>query len=204
MLLYFWWIFMGKYYAIKANDKKLIVNTWDEAKLIIKDLKSPKYKSFSTIEEAEAFLSGIEIVNDENISGVVAYIDGSFDLNTKAYSFGGVLLIDGKEYRFKKKYEEDEYSSLRNVAGEIKGAGYIINYCINHGIKELHLFYDYLGIEKWYNKTWKAKSTIAIEYVNFVDTVKDKIKVIFHKVKSHTNNYYNDMADMLAKEALGI
>ena len=83
---------MGKYYAIKSDDKKLIVNTWDEAKLIIKDLKSPKYKSFSTIEEAEAFLSGIEIVNDENISGVVAYIDGGYTLKTYRNKNGKVWL----------------------------------------------------------------------------------------------------------------
>ena len=36
------------------------------------------------------------------------------------------------------------------------------------------------------------------------DRVKDKIHVVFHKVKSHTNNYYNDYADRLAKDALGI
>ena len=32
----------------------------------------------------------------------------------------------------------DEYSELRNVAGEIRGAGYIINYAINLGLKKLH------------------------------------------------------------------
>ena len=38
----------------------------------------------------------------------------------------------------------------------------------------------------------------------FRDNVKDKIEVIFHKVKGHSNNHYNDLADKLAKEALGI
>ena len=133
-----------------------------------------------------------------------AYIDGSFDEKTNSYSFGGVLIIDDKDYTFKKKYTEDDYSSLRNVAGEIKGAGFIINYCIQKGIKELHIFYDYLGIEKWYKGEWKAKSSIAIEYQKFAILAKEKINVVFHKVKSHTNNHYNEMADKLAKEALGL
>ena len=51
---------------------------------------------------------------------------------------------------------------------------------------------------------WKANSEIAIKYVEFADKIRNKIKITFHKVKSHTNDHYNDMADSLAKRALGI
>ena len=192
---------MKKYYAIKGNDYSNIVESWDLCKEIIKDIKNPKYKSFQTKEEAEAFING-ETLKLKNDYKYVAYIDGSFDSNTNKYSFGCILIIDGVEYKFKRGYEPDEYSSLRNVAGEIKGAGFVINYAINHNIDELHIYYDYVGIENWYNFTWKAKSTIAIKYQEFAMEAKNKIKVIFHKVKSHTNDYYNEMVDKLAKEAL--
>ena len=43
-----------------------------------------------------------------------------------------------------------------------------------------------------------------MKYVEFVKDIKDKIKVNFIKVKSHSNNKYNDLADELAKKALGI
>jgi len=191
-----------KYYAVMDEDNKLIYDSWDKVVEMLPKLKKPKYKSFSTKEEAEAFLAGA--IHKEEYLGPTAYIDGSYDLKTEAYSFGGVLLIDNNVYQFKKKYDKDEYSSMRNVAGEIKGAGYVINYAVNRGIKELHIYFDYLGIEKWYTGEWKAKSPIALEYVKFVSNIKDKINVYFHKVKSHTNNHYNDMADMLAKEALGL
>ena len=194
---------MKKYYAIKSDDYKNIVESWDEAKEIIKDLKAPKYKSFTTFEEANAFLNGEELKQKDNYK-YMAYTDGSFDEITNKYSFGCVLLMDGVEYTFKKGYEPDEFSSLRNVAGEIKGAGFIINYAINHNIDELHLYYDYIGIEKWYVGEWKAKSTIAIKYQEFAKEAKNKINVVFHKVKSHTNDYYNEKVDKLAKEALGI
>ncbi|MBQ9900692.1 MAG: ribonuclease H family protein [Acholeplasmatales bacterium] len=192
---------MKKYYAIKSDDYKNVVESWDECKEIIKDLKAPKYKSFQTIEEANAFLNDKELKLKDNYK-YMAYTDGSFDSSTNKYSFGCVLLMNGIEYTFKKGYEPDEFSSLRNVAGEIKGAGFIINYAINHNIDELHLYYDYIGIEKWYVGEWKAKSTIAIKYQEFAKEAKKKINVVFHKVKSHANDYYNEKVDKLAKEAL--
>lgn len=191
-----------KYYAIKDDVNHEIVDSWDLCKEHLKNYTKPQYKSFKTKEEAEAFIN--DEILDDNITAPKAYIDGSFDSKTNAYSFGGVLIIDGKEYPYKKKFEPDEYSSLRNVAGEIQGAGFIIAYAVKKGIKELHIFYDYLGIEKWFTHEWKANSKIAIDYQLLAERVKDRIKVYFHKVKSHTNNHYNDYADKLAKEALGL
>jgi ribonuclease HI len=191
-----------KYYAIKDDGNHEIVDSWDLCKEHLKNYTKPQYKSFKSLEEAEAFIN--DEILDDNITAPKAYIDGSFDSKTNAYSFGGVLIIDGKEYPYKKKFEPDEYSSLRNVAGEIQGAGFIIAYAVKKGIKELHIFYDYLGIEKWFTHEWKANSKIAIDYQLLAERVKDRIKVYFHKVKSHTNNHYNDYADKLAKEALGL
>ena len=191
-----------KYYAIKDDVSHEIVDSWDLCKEHLKNYTKPQYKSFKSLEEAEAFIN--DEILDDNITAPKAYIDGSFDSKTNAYSFGGVLIIDGKEYPYKKKFEPDEYSSLRNVAGEIQGAGFIIAYAVKKGIKELHIFYDYLGIEKWFTHEWKANSKIAIDYQLLAERVKDRIKVYFHKVKSHTNNHYNDYADKLAKEALGL
>jgi len=189
-----------KYYALLDENNKLIYENWDEAKEALKKLKAPKYKSFKTKEEALAFLEGKEMEIDYSIP--TAYIDGSFDSKTLDYSFGGCLFLNGELMKFKKRYPKDEYSQFRNVAGEIKGAGYIINYAIKHDIKELNIYYDYNGIEKWYTGEWKANSLIAKEYVSFALKAKDKIKINFHKIKSHTNNKYNDLADELAKEAL--
>ena len=192
-----------KYYGVKSDTVSFICTDWDETKEKMKGLKNLNYKAFKSNEEALAFIND-EVVIKVNKSAVSAYIDGSYDEKTASYSFGGVLIVNGEEKRFNKKYENDEYQSMRNVAGEIKGAGYIIQYCINHGIKELDLYFDYIGIEKWYKGEWKANSPIALVYVDFANKVKDKIKVNFNKVKSHSNDYYNDLADKLAKDALGI
>ena len=141
---------------------------------------------------------------EPSINSPVAYVDGSFNDTTNEYSFGVVLLIDGNEYYFKKSFPEDELSSMRNVAGEIKGAGFIIQYCLNRDVKELTIYHDYEGISKWYQNEWKANMYGTKKYQEFSNEAKTKINVKFVKVKSHSNDYYNDMADKLAKEALGI
>lgn len=191
-----------KYYAVKHQDGKDIFTSWDACKEYMVGKKKIEQKSFLTLEEAEQFLNDKEAETKFDLP--TAYIDGSYDVATGCYSFGGVLILDGTHQTFSKKYEADAYSDARNVAGEIKGAGYIINYAIKKGIKELYIIYDYEGIEKWYTGVWKANSPIAQVYVKFRNEVKDKIKLHFIKVKSHSNDKYNDMADKLAKSALGI
>ncbi len=192
-----------KYYAIKDETHKVIVESWEEAQSVIKECKGPKYKSFSIKEEAIAYLEDRPF--SDGVTEPKAYIDGSFNSKTSVYGFGAILIIDNKEYTFKKGYEEiDEYTENRNVAGEIKAAGFIINYAYKNGIKRLHIFFDYQGIESWYTKAWKANTKIAIEYQKFSDLMNGKIEVVFHKVKRHTNNEYNDKVDRLAKEAVGM
>lgn len=191
-----------KYYGIKGDNYKNIVTDWEEAKKIISEIKNPKYKSFLSQDEAEAFINDIEL--SDGIDEPKCYIDGSFNQDTNEYSFGGVLIINEKEYTFNKKFDKDEYSEYRNVAGEIKGASFIINYCIKNNIKRIHLFYDYEGIEAWFTGRWGQNTLISQKYAEFRDSIKDKIEVVFHKVKGHSNNHYNDLADKLAKEALGI
>ena len=191
-----------KFYAVKCDSENVIFESWDEAKDFMVGKKNIKQKSFKSYEEAKLFLADEEKVLNYDIPTV--YIDGSYDINTGCYSFGGVLIIDNINYQFNKKFEADEYSSSRNVAGEIKGAAYIINHCLKNNIKEINLYYDYEGIEKWYNGSWQAKTLIATKYVEFKESIKNKIKVNFVKVKSHSNDKYNDLADYLAKKALGI
>lgn len=201
MVKYKWVITMKKYYAIQLENDSKIVTSWEECQKIIKN-SYVRFKSFSDLESAEQYLSSEHQAPYFEIP--TAYIDGSYDEKTGCYSFGGVLWIESKKYVFSKKYLPDEYSSSRNVAGEIKGAAYIINFCLKRNIKHLRIGYDYVGIEKWFHKAWKANSLISQKYVEFADRIGNQIQIDFFKIKSHTNNEYNEMADLLAKKALGL
>ena len=192
-----------KYYAVKVGKKTGIFNTWEECKEQVDGFEGALYKSFSKLEDANNYLLDRNDSSCE-VTGPRAYVDGSFKEETNEYSFGVVLLIDGKEYYFKKSFPSDELSSMRNVAGEIKGAGFIILYCLNRGINKLTIYHDYEGISKWYQNEWKANLFGTQKYQEYANEIKHQIDVKFVKVKSHSNDHYNDMADRLAKEALGI
>ena len=191
-----------KYYAVKVGREKGIYHTWEECKEQVDGFEGAEFKSFSNLEDANNYL--LDKVEEVVGDGPIAYVDGSFKEETNEYSFGVVLLVDGQEYHFKKSFPSDELSSMRNVAGEIKGAGFIILYCLNRGINKLTIYHDYEGVSKWYQNEWKANLYGTKKYQEFANEVKDQIDVKFVKVKSHSNDHYNDLADLLAKEALGI
>lgn len=134
----------------------------------------------------------------------IAYVDGSYNTATKEYSYGMVVLADGQEITDSKKGNDSELALMRNVAGEIMGAKAAMQYAIDHGIKDLTIYYDYEGIAKWCLGEWKTNKEGTKAYKAFYEQAKSKVSISFVKVKAHSANHYNDMADALAKQALGM
>ena len=133
-----------------------------------------------------------------------AYVDGSYNIHTKEYSYGAVLLWNGAQEEFSEKGTEVSLADMRNVAGEILGAEKMMELCVSRGIKELNLYYDYEGIEKWCTGAWQAKKPGTIAYRNSYLKIHDRLRVNFHKVAAHTGVALNERVDQLAKKALGI
>ena len=193
-----------KYYAVRKGKKTGIFNTWDECKKNVDGFSGAQYKSFKTKEEALAYIGDGNEVKIDNTNGVIAYVDGSYNIATKEFSYGMVILKDSKEYTFNKKFDDKDLASMRNVAGEIKGAQAAMAYAVEEGLKEITIYYDYAGIAFWCLGDWKANKEGTIAYKEYYDSIKELVKVNFVKVKGHSGDKYNDMADALAKEALGI
>ncbi len=195
-----------KYYAVKKGRECGIYSSWEECEALVKGYEGALFKSFSTKDEALAYLGLLsnETKSEEVFELPTAYVDGSYNKETEEYSFGAILFLSDGKHTFSKKFGPDNYSSTRNVAGEVRGASFIINYAIKHNIKELDLYYDYQGIESWYKGDWKANTELTQKYREFALKNNGVIKVNFHKVKSHTGIKYNEEVDLLAKEALGI
>ena len=135
---------------------------------------------------------------------VIAYVDGSYRSDTGEFSYGMVILKDGEEHTFCEKMTDKELALMHNVAGEIKGSEAAMQYAVDHNIPEITIYHDYEGIAKWCTGAWKATKPGTIAYQAFYREAVKKVKVHFVKVKGHSNDKYNDMADQLAKKALGI
>ena len=213
-----------KFYAVKQGRKTGMFLTWDDCKKQVMGYPGAIYKSFGTREEAEAYLgvTGAQTGQKDREAGITRsvssgnnksentenaveiYVDGSYHAATKEFSYGMVVLVDGKEEKFSQKMTDPELAQMRNVAGEIKGSEAAMQYALDHKIPSIIIYHDYQGIASWCNGDWKANKPGTIAYRDFYREASRKIKIQFRKVKGHSNDKYNDMVDQLAKEALGI
>lgn len=193
-----------KYYAVKCGRETGIFESWDICKSLVTGFKGAQFKGFETLADAENYLKGGEADTAQRDGAAVAYVDGSYNVQTKEFSYGAVIFYNGEEITKNEAFSDEELASMRNVAGEIKGAMEAMLYCVENGIDKLDLYYDYAGIEHWCTGVWKTNKQGTIEYKQFYDWVKTKLDVRFIKVKGHSGDKYNDMADKLAKQALGI
>lgn len=193
------------YYAVKEGRTIGIYNTWSECESEVKGYPGAKFKKFSSEKEAQDFIGiGKEdraLSQSLNIKEAIAYVDGSFDINTFNYSYGLVLIYEGEIETYSGKYN-DELSSMRNVAGEIKGARVAMEKAIDKGIDRIYLHYDYKGIEEWALGRWKTNKEGTRAYKTYYDSIVDRLEVVFVKVKAHSGVEYNELADKLAKDAL--
>lgn len=210
----------GKFYSVykgKSGEPK-IFTSWDECKKEVIGFKGAIYKSFKTREEAEQFIllnlnssSGVKkdvSLKEESFiadEGLTAYVDGSFSLEKKNYSYGMVCIENGEVVFTDNGVGTDKNAiSLRNVSGEVNGAMKAVEYAIENNFNQITIVFDYQGIESWALGTWKRNNDITKNYNEFMQEKMKEIKINFKKVKGHSGDKFNDMADKLAKEALGI
>lgn len=193
-----------KVYAVKKGRERGIFTDWDTCKKQVDGFPGAEYKSFSDANEALVYL-GLANAETDNYNGVKAYVDGSFDQTTNRFSCGVVILNgDDEPITLNKAFEDEDAATHRNVAGEVMGSRMAIQYCLDNGISEIRIYHDYEGIAKWANNEWKANHALTQDYKSFVADARKSIKIDFVKVKAHAGNKYNELADKLAKEALGI
>ena len=223
-----------KYYAVREGRNIGVFGTWDECKAQVDGYSGAVYKSFKTLGEAKAFIGitiqdnvDVNSYNERNdlkkvehtkelsercgeiycnlkADEAIAYVDGSFNIATNEFSYGAVIFYDGKEVHLNEKFDDEELASMRNVAGEIYGSMAAMQYAVDNGVKKIKIYHDYEGIAKWCQGLWKTNKEGTIAYKRYYDEVSKRIKVEFVKVKGHSGDKYNDLADRLAKEALGI
>ncbi len=199
-----------KYYAVKKGRTPGIYLTFEDCRAQVEQFSGAVYKGFDEITEAEQFLCGSEqelecnklpVSTNEHL---IAYVDGSYDHSQRRYAYGCVLVFEGETIDLNGSDDREEYVEMRNVAGEIMGSQQAISWAQEHGYRKITIYYDYEGIEKWANGAWKTNKTGTKAYKEFIKKSREDIEISFCKVAAHTGDTYNEKADKLAKEALGL
>ena len=215
-----------KIYVVRKGRKTGMFSTWAECQKQETGYSGAEYKSFASMEDARAFLA-IQGEADGSAAGndngkreakmqptgdyreylrepgtAVAYVDGSYDKASGDFSCGVVFLYEGQEKHYGKRYSDRELAAMRNVAGEIKGSETAMKIALENGVEKLVIYHDYEGIAKWCNGAWKANKEGTKAYQAYYQEVRKRLPIVFVKVKGHSGDRYNDVADELAKNAL--
>lgn len=208
---------MGKLYAVKVGRIPGIYVSWDDCKANVDGYPGAQYKSFKTADEAAAYMgwkNEKSVSKDTKDTGtsplyideegcITAYVDGSYNAATGEYGSGAVLIgCDGSIVdKLCEKGDDTNLASMRNVAGEIKASESAMRYAAENGYKRIVIYHDYEGIAKWCQGLWKTNRSGTMAYKKVYDELSGHIHIDFVKVKGHSGDMYNDMADALAKKA---
>jgi len=207
-----------KFYAVKVGVETGIYKTWDECKARVTGYPGAEFKGFAIEADALSYLGGevkiekkieVKVEKEENEEVIqlpiifekgmaIAYVDGSFNEDINTYGSGVIILYEGKEYEFASCGKDENLVEMRNVAGEIKASEMAMKWCVDNNVKKLLICYDYKGIELWCTNVWKAKKIGTKAYKLFYEGIKDRVDVTFRKIKAHSGDKYNEIADGLA------
>ena len=92
----------------------------------------------------------IELLFQEFDTDALAFVDGSFQKETKIYGYGVVFMERGGKLSKHQGFgTEEAYAEMRNVSGEILGAKYAVELAIEKRLSSITIFHDYQGISSY-------------------------------------------------------
>ena len=214
----------SKFYAVKVGKVKGIFLEWADCEAQVKGYPGAQYKSFKTLEEAEAYLAltpampttvtmpaqntvsptvpsyGGMPSNTANANHLDVYVDGSFSGNNYGWGFA---VYNGNEL-IHSDYgtgTNADAISMRNVAGELAATLRAVQWAVKNN-RRIVIHHDYIGISAWVTGEWKTKNELTQKYAAYMNRYSNSFT--FNKVKGHSGNVGNNVADKLARKALGI
>ncbi len=136
-------------------------------------------------------------IQNNNSEDILIYVDGSFYNNGYGY---GLAVVKNDELIFSDYgfIEEKLFREQNNIGGELVASIKAMEWCKNNNITNVSILHDYVGVAKFANGTFKAKTPSTSYYHNKMKGFGFIPK--FTKVAAHSNNKWNDYVDNLAKK----
>lgn len=137
------------------------------------------------------------------------YVDGSYSKVTPNITKGGIVIVDSKTKEVISirhvKSENPSFTKANNAGGEVIASmvGIMDAAFICKGEKSiLNIFYDYRGVKDFITGAYTANAEGMVMYVHAVNKIlvdNPNVELKFFKVKAHSGDKFNDMADLVAK-----
>lgn len=135
-------------------------------------------------------------------SNAIAYVDGSFNNNRNVGAYGIVFITKDsvKQYSGVPSFLPNE--KVSSTYTELAAALQAIHIARSSKIKKLVIKYDCEIIHQWSKSKVDINDKTGQWYQKKVLSARKNLKIKFKKVKAHSKNRYNDLADSLAKAAV--
>lgn len=222
-----------KYYAVRVGRTPGVYTDIEEYRKQVVDYIGYVARSFTNEQEANDFVAGrlteterreqeyrdmraIESPLSEKeqmnwdlrfaaSQTVAAYVDGSYDTDYNKCGFGVAITTgDGQEIFLYGVNKEAAKTGLRNVASEFCGAVAAIEWAIQRKVKKLIVVSDCASVIQANTDGTRSRNEFVRKCVKVCEDAKDNgLEIEFQKIAGHVGNPYGDMADALARYALG-
>ncbi|CEK35090.1 MAG: viroplasmin family protein [Paraclostridium sordellii] len=156
-------------------------------------------RSSANVKYFEKYIEPETIKDDFDF---IAFVDGSYDRVSKTFGSGiAVLDLENDTIEEFKVAGNDKWDQW-NIVGEIEASKFAIKLGYEKELKKICIYHDLKNIALWASGSWQAKNEYTQDYVRYVEKYSENMKITFIKVKGHSCNKYNDIADRLAREAI--
>ena len=137
-------------------------------------------------------------------SKCIGYVDGSYDSVMKRYGVGVVMLSAKGELidSFCVSGDNEMWASSHNITAELYATMKAIEWAFAHDYNIIEIRHDLAGTAKWANKLQAANKIPTQAFQLFIDKARQRMDIYFTKVKAHSGDKWNEMADGLAKKSL--
>lgn len=203
---------MPKVYAVRIGRIPGVYKTWKECEEQVKGYKGASFKSFSTHQEALAYVTP-SCDKDLPSDQCIIYTDGSHQRASSYLGIGAHCCYQGIEYKMSSQCDNTMLTSYgitedccSNPTAEFLAVAEVLRILLNSKTQPFRsglvitFMNDYVGPANWINGDWKAKEPYIQKISQACKSMIKEldVKVTFQYVESHSGDYGNDQADELA------